>query len=201
MAKGRRPSFSKTELRRILNTTGGVCHVCAQPHVLARYGEEWVVDHVLSIHGGGEHNPENYLAACVICNGLKWMHEPDDARTIMALGTAARREAYKRPGSDLGANIRKMRAARLADNWARRAKTKSRYPDTRVRRDEARKLREAYVAVENAAIELLRSRKSRNFGWKDALRRVLSSDDQNVSRNVKGYRILADLEGMMPATQ
>jgi hypothetical protein len=197
----RRPSFKRDELQAILDRTGGVCHVCGQLHKLDRYGKEWEVDHVLSIAGGGKDNPENYLAACEICNGLKWMHNPDAARTIMALGTAARSEAYKRR-SKLGAAIREMRARRLADNWARHADTRRRFPDSHTRGEEARKLRESYVAVENRAIELLKARSAQpKFGWRDALALVLSASDARLTDNIAGYRILADLEGRVPASE
>src|SRR2546429_116628 len=139
VVKQRRPSFNPVELQTILNRTGDVCHVCGQLHELAHYGKEWEVDHVLSVAGGGKNNPENYLAACEICNGLKWNHRPDVARTIMSLGTAARKEAYK-SRTKLGAEIREMRARRLADNWSRRADTLRRFPDSHIRHAEARKL-------------------------------------------------------------
>src|SRR2546428_12576013 len=105
------------------------------------------------------------------------MHKPDVARTIMALGTAARSEAYKRR-SKLGATVREMRARRLPDNWARYAKTRRLFPDSRTRSEEARKLRESYVAVENRAIELLKARPGQaKFGGRGAPGPVLSASD------------------------
>jgi hypothetical protein len=195
----RRPGFKRPDLETILKRTGGVCHVCGQAHALDRYGEEWEVDHVLAVAAGGKNNPDNYLPACAICNGLKWMHKPDVARTILALGTAARSEAYKRR-SKLGAQIREMRAKRLADNWARRAATKRTIPDSKMRRSQARRLCESYIAVENAALELTKA-KSRNGrpGWRDALSTVLNTTDHRLATNIKGYRTLAELELVTPA--
>jgi hypothetical protein len=186
--KPRRPNFSSAQLEKILAATGGHCHVCGEKHDLAGYGHAWEVDHVLAIARLGPNSSDNYLAACGICNGLRWMHKPDAARLIMSLGTAARSEGYKRP--KLNPEIRKLRARRLAGNWNRRAEAR-RLEDAE-RRKIAAQMERDFIELENRVAE--RMRLNKELGWREAMTEVTRNRDSELQRLKQSYMILTSLE-------
>jgi hypothetical protein len=158
-------------------------------HRLGDYGRAWVVDHVLAVARLGPNREDNYLAACGICNGLRWMHKPDTARLILSLGTAARAEGYKRP--KLNAEIRELRAGRLADNWKRRAAAR-RLPAPE-RRKKAEQMRQDFVELENRVAKRMQANKG--LGWREAMAAVMqNSVDSELQRLKRSYVVLTALE-------
>ena len=85
-----RKSPTKSQKPRILQKTGGRCHICG-----GVIDGEWEADHVRAHALGGEHDTDNFLPAHSICNGYRWFYEPEEFQWILKLGVWLRNEIEK----------------------------------------------------------------------------------------------------------
>jgi 5-methylcytosine-specific restriction endonuclease McrA len=76
-----RKSPANSKRKRILQKTGGRCHICGGP-----IDGEWQADHVLAHALGGEHDPDNYLPAHSLCNNYRWFYGTEEFQWILKLG-------------------------------------------------------------------------------------------------------------------
>jgi 5-methylcytosine-specific restriction endonuclease McrA len=67
--------YSSDDLRSILESTDGRCHLCAKPLREANYAAEgdggWEVDHSRAVANGGTDHGNNLRPACRSCNRSK----------------------------------------------------------------------------------------------------------------------------------
>ncbi|MBI1976151.1 MAG: HNH endonuclease [Candidatus Omnitrophica bacterium] len=111
-------------LRRIFERTRGHCHFCGDPVQFSKRGWAlnldgyWEVDHVIQRGKGGARSTDNCLPACTRCNRLRWHRTGRAVRELLFLGLIARDEVTR--GSEVGAAIKQLRQARLAQNRSRR---------------------------------------------------------------------------------
>jgi len=71
-----RPSFNEETKNKVLEKTGGFCHLCNRKLSRKNYGNygtrgAWEIDHSVPISKGGKNHLNNYLAACISCNRAK----------------------------------------------------------------------------------------------------------------------------------
>lgn len=115
-------------LAKVFLKTRGHCHFCGDEIVFEKRGWDrdlagrWEVDHVIQRKKKGGSSIDNYLPACTRCNRLRWSRTGASLRRVIFLGLVAKDEAYYNPGSDLGAELRRLRIERLAENLRRRMK-------------------------------------------------------------------------------
>ncbi len=113
-------------LLKIFLKTEGHCHFCGDVIDFEKRGWDidltgrWEVDHIVQRKKKGASREANYLPACTRCNRLRWSRTGPSLRRVIFLGLVAKDEAYYNPGSSVGSELRKLRLARLAENWKRR---------------------------------------------------------------------------------
>lgn len=113
-------------LWKIYEKTNGHCHFCGDKIDFEKRGwaanlaGRWEADHVIQLEKGGSNNPDNFLPACTRCNRLRWQRTGPSLRQVLFLGLVARDEAYHRPQSKIGPQLRFIRIERLGENWLRR---------------------------------------------------------------------------------
>lgn len=85
--KGRR-ALTDEERPRVLEKTGGTCHLCG-----GKIQEiAWHLDHVFPISPGGQDGPDNYLPAHALCNAYKLDNSSEDFQWLLKLGSWIRHE-------------------------------------------------------------------------------------------------------------
>jgi 5-methylcytosine-specific restriction endonuclease McrA len=75
----RPPATSKKA--RILQKTGGRCHICG-----GQIDGEWQADHVFAHALGGDRDSDNYLPAHSLCNNYRWFYGTEEFQWILKLG-------------------------------------------------------------------------------------------------------------------
>jgi 5-methylcytosine-specific restriction endonuclease McrA len=118
MAKQRRASLSEEDRKLIREKTNGHCHICG-----GQLGEKWDADHVVPHGLGGTGTFDNYLPACMDCNGLRWFYDPEQFKKILQLGVYA--DAEIRHKTSLGAELSLLVQRRTAQNAKRRTERKT----------------------------------------------------------------------------
>ena len=112
----RQRSLTKVQRNRILEKTGGRCHICG-----GKIKGAWNADHILAHSRGGKHSVDNYLPAHGTCNHYRWDYLPEEFELILKLGVWTRTEIQR--GSGVGRQIQdkfsKREARRLARHVAR----------------------------------------------------------------------------------
>ena len=96
----KRRSPKPHERALIKSKTDGRCHICG-----GLVGDSWQADHVLAHSAGGDHSPDNYLAAHPVCNNYRWDYLPEEFELILKLGVLARTEIEK--GTKVGKEVSK----------------------------------------------------------------------------------------------
>lgn len=66
-------AYTRKELKRIYDRTGGYCHICHKKLSFINYGSHgdrgaWHVEHSRAQANGGTHHGNNLYAACIGCN-------------------------------------------------------------------------------------------------------------------------------------
>ena len=74
----KRLSLKPDERKFILSKTKSRCHICG-----GLVGNRWQADHVLAHSAGGNHSPDNYLAAHPVCNNYRWDYLPEEVELIL----------------------------------------------------------------------------------------------------------------------
>jgi 5-methylcytosine-specific restriction endonuclease McrA len=87
----RRPALTPAERSKVLEATGGRCHICGGSIT----SKDWEADHVLARSAGGAHSPNNYLPSHSLCNNYRWHYESDEFQWILKLGVWARTQIEK----------------------------------------------------------------------------------------------------------
>lgn len=69
-------SWSREQIRKIYDKTGGYCHLCGKKLSIKNYGKSgsrgaWNVDHSKAQAVGGKHHMNNLYPACICCNSRK----------------------------------------------------------------------------------------------------------------------------------
>ncbi len=77
----KRRALTPKERLKVLNKTGGRCHICGGSIV-----DDWAADHVFAHSQGGEHTVDNYLPAHPICNNYRWFYGTEEFQWILKLG-------------------------------------------------------------------------------------------------------------------
>jgi len=98
--KPKRRPLKRMERELILSKTDRRCHICGGP-----VDDNWHADHILAHSAGGEHSPDNYLAAHPVCNNYRWDYLPEEFELILRLGVLARTEIEK--GTKVGKEVSK----------------------------------------------------------------------------------------------
>lgn len=98
--RGSRSTPTGTRRQRILDATGGRCHICGG----RIRGDRFVIDHVASFATGGASATSNYLPAHRSCNGYKWFYLPAELRWMLRMGVWARHRMTD--GTKFGDDIR-----------------------------------------------------------------------------------------------
>jgi 5-methylcytosine-specific restriction endonuclease McrA len=106
----RRQSLSADDRRRVLEKTGGRCHICGGP-----IEGKWDADHVLAHSGGGSHSVDNYLPAHSLCNNYRWDYLPEEFQILMKLGVWCRKQIEEQTatGRAIGDGFLKHETRRL----------------------------------------------------------------------------------------
>ena len=108
---GSKRQFLKPHERKlVLSKTDGRCHICGGP-----VGGKWQADHVKAHSAGGEHSPDNYLAAHPVCNNYRWDYLPEAFELILRLGVMARTEIVKgmKGGQEVSKNFLQKETQRI----------------------------------------------------------------------------------------
>jgi HNH endonuclease len=121
--------MTETQLRQVWEKTKGHCHFCGDPVEFEKRGwidgdlsGYWETDHVIQKGKGGSHTLENCLAACTICNRLRWHRQGYEIREALFLGLIAQKEI--RESSEIGKKLEHLREKRHAQNRSRRKSAK-----------------------------------------------------------------------------
>jgi 5-methylcytosine-specific restriction endonuclease McrA len=127
----RRRPLSDDERAKVLDKTGGHCHLCGGDITQSSGGElteerelvpDFVVDHIVPFASGGIDSIDNFLAAHGLCNGCRWFYSPEEFQWILRMGIWARKQM-----EDVKTEIgRKMREPFLANEEAVRKRRKPR---------------------------------------------------------------------------
>lgn len=113
MAKSLRTRVGRTARAEVFAKSGGRCHICG-----GVLDAKWAVDHVLAHASGGSSESHNLLAACHVCNRLRWNFTDLQVRQILKLGVYAQAEI--RRNSPLGRRLGDLAQRREAGARARR---------------------------------------------------------------------------------
>jgi 5-methylcytosine-specific restriction endonuclease McrA len=77
-----RASLSSANRRKVLEETGGRCHICGG----SLDGDKWHADHVLAYASGGVHSLDNYLPTHSICNSYRRSFSAEEFQWVLKLG-------------------------------------------------------------------------------------------------------------------
>jgi hypothetical protein len=86
-----RAMLTKENRRKVLDKTGGLCHICGG----TINADDWQADHVLAHSTGGAHSVDNYLPAHSICNNYRWHYDAWEFQWILKLGVWLRTQIEK----------------------------------------------------------------------------------------------------------
>jgi 5-methylcytosine-specific restriction endonuclease McrA len=115
----RRQRLSAADREKVLQKTGGRCHVCG-----GKISGAWQADHVIAHSAGGVHAADNYLAAHRTCNNYRWDYLPEEFEVILKLGVWARTQVEN--GTSLGQELGSKFEKHEVQREARRKKRASR---------------------------------------------------------------------------
>ena len=90
--------LSKKERKEILKKTDCRCHVCG-----ITLSDKFQADHVKCHSSGGDHDVNNFLPSCDLCNNYRWHYSPHEIQWILKLGVWARGQILKE--TVLGKNL------------------------------------------------------------------------------------------------
>ena len=104
----RRRRLTADERQKVLDKTGGHCHLCGgdmkqssgigelqdeqeiELHFVvteeAKSATHFVVDHIVPVASGGQHSLDNLLPAHGLCNGCRWFYSPEEFQWILRMG-------------------------------------------------------------------------------------------------------------------
>lgn len=97
--KRKRIRLTKKERLIILSKTDSRCHICGTKLTINKFQ----ADHVIAHSTGGEHNINNFLPACSLCNNYRWHYSSEEIQLILKLGVWARARIIT--DKDLGREI------------------------------------------------------------------------------------------------
>jgi hypothetical protein len=83
-----RKSLSHANRLRVLEKTGGRCHICGGDVK----GTNWQADHVLAHSANGAHSIDNFLPAHKLCNTYRWDLSSEELQWALKIGVWARRQ-------------------------------------------------------------------------------------------------------------
>lgn len=109
----RRAALSATQRAKVLQTTGGRCHICG-----GGIRGPWQADHVFPHSVGGAHSADNYLPAHALCNNYRWDYSAAEYQLILKLGVWIRKHIENETG--LGRDAAAAFAAHEARRQGRR---------------------------------------------------------------------------------
>ncbi len=84
--KRKRIQLTKKERLLILSKTDSRCHICGTKLATNKFQ----ADHISAHSTGGEHNINNFLPACSVCNNYRWHYSAEEIQIILKLGVWAR---------------------------------------------------------------------------------------------------------------